>query len=209
MVTRWIPFLLLICVGCQEPSAPRQPNVQQVKEEVRPLSLQDSIRQFFEDHPDMISDGFDFPVGKPNGTGYYNAQPFGKNLHLGDDWNAVTGGNSDLGDSIFAIGHGLVTVSKDFGGGWGNVVRVIHRVSGAPDLFVESLYAHCDTLLVTPGDLVERGDLIATIGNAGGVYYAHLHLEIRKQPGLPLGGGYGRDTTKHVDPTSFIKSYRP
>lgn len=157
----------------------------------------------------MISDGFDFPVGKPNGSGYYNAQPFGKNLHLGDDWNAVTGGNSDLGDPIFAIGHGVIRISQDFGGGWGNVVSVIHRVPGDPDLLVESLYAHCDTLLFSRGESVNRGDQIATIGNAGGVYYAHLHLEIRKKPGLPLGGGYGKDTTNHFEPTIFIKSHRP
>ncbi len=26
--------------------------------------------------------------------GYYNAQVFGKNNHLGDDWNGVGGGNT-------------------------------------------------------------------------------------------------------------------
>jgi hypothetical protein len=45
-----------------------------------------------------ICDGFDYPVGKPNGKGYYNAQKFGENTHLGEDWNGVRGGNSDLGD---------------------------------------------------------------------------------------------------------------
>ncbi|WP_240642318.1 hypothetical protein [Nonlabens xiamenensis] len=28
---------------------------------------------------------FDFPVGKPEAKGYYNAQAFGVNDHLGDD----------------------------------------------------------------------------------------------------------------------------
>lgn len=200
---------MLMFIACQESSTHQESNVQQVKQEAGPISLQDSIWWFFEDHPDMISDGFDFPVGKPNGTGYYNAQPFGKNLHLGDDWNAITGGNSDLGDPIFAIGHGVVRVSQDFGGGWGNVVSVIHLVPGDPDFLVESLYAHCDTLVVSRGESVYRGEHIATIGNAGGVYYAHLHLEVRKKPGLPLGGGYGKDTTNHFEPTLFIKSHRP
>lgn len=38
----------------------------------------------------LIADAFDFPVGKPDAKSYYNAQPFTKNNHLGDDWNAVT-----------------------------------------------------------------------------------------------------------------------
>jgi hypothetical protein len=43
---------------------------------------------------------FDFPAGKPDGEGYYNAQGFGKNNHLGADWNGNGGGNTDLGDTI-------------------------------------------------------------------------------------------------------------
>ncbi|HEY9169431.1 MAG TPA: hypothetical protein VIN72_08085 [Lutibacter sp.] len=38
-------------------------------------------------NPEYVSDGSDFPVGKPNAKGYYDAQPFGKNRHLGSDWN--------------------------------------------------------------------------------------------------------------------------
>ena len=32
---------------------------------------------------------FDFPVGKPDAVGYYNAQEFTENDHLGEDWNGV------------------------------------------------------------------------------------------------------------------------
>jgi len=67
-----------------------------------------------------IANHFDFPVGKPDAKGYYNAQKFQKNNHLGDDWNAVTGGNTDLGDPIYAIGNGKVTFAEDAGSGWGN-----------------------------------------------------------------------------------------
>ena len=41
-----------------------------------------------------VSDGFDFPVGPPDAKGYYDAQSFGKNRHLGSDWNGVGGGNT-------------------------------------------------------------------------------------------------------------------
>jgi len=59
--------------------------------------------KLFKDHQDYSSDGFDFPIGKPNARGYYNAQKFQENNHLGDDWNGVGGGNSDLGDAIYTI----------------------------------------------------------------------------------------------------------
>ena len=64
-----------------------------------------------EEPPELIANGFDFPVGKPDAKGYYNAQPFGKNTHLGDDWNGLRGGDSDLGDPIYNIAHGKVAVS--------------------------------------------------------------------------------------------------
>lgn len=32
----------------------------------------------FAQKPRYLSDGFDFPVGKPDAKGYYNAQKFGK-----------------------------------------------------------------------------------------------------------------------------------
>jgi len=71
-----------------------------------------------------VANQFDYPVGKPDAKGYYNAQKFGVNLHLGEDWNAVTGGNSDLGDPIFSIANGFVDFAEDVGGGWGNVIRI-------------------------------------------------------------------------------------
>ncbi|MBL4587064.1 MAG: hypothetical protein JKX84_08430, partial [Flavobacteriales bacterium] len=42
-----------------------------------------NYRKLFELNANHISDGFDFPVGPPDAKGYYNAQPFGKNEHLG------------------------------------------------------------------------------------------------------------------------------
>ena len=55
-----------------------------------------------------------------------------------------------------------------------------------------TLYAHCDTLLVTQGEFVERGQLIATCGNTGNSFGAHLHFEVR------INGDY-------VDPTGYLK----
>ncbi|AZQ44432.1 M23 family metallopeptidase [Nonlabens ponticola] len=149
-----------------------------------------------------IANSFDYPVGKPSAKGYYNAQKFQENNHLGDDWNAVTGGNSDLGDPIYSIANGYVKSTQDHGGGWGKVVRIIHQMPNGN--FMESLYAHCESILVQEGKYVGKGDQIATMGNADAAYLAHLHLEIRDSINRQLGAGYSTDTDGYVDPTAFI-----
>jgi murein DD-endopeptidase MepM/ murein hydrolase activator NlpD len=73
---------------------------------------------------------------------------------------------------------------------------------------MESLYAHLDEMFVAEGSWVTKGSPIGTIGNAHGKYYAHLHLELRSQPGLALGGGYSTDTTGYINPDWFISLYR-
>ena len=156
-----------------------------------------------------LSDGFDFPVGKPNAKGYYNAQKFGKNNHLGDDWNGNGGGNTDFGDPIYSVSNGTVTEAVQFSGGWGMVIRIAHEWNESGKLKkVESLYAHMDTMLVKVGDSVLKGQLIGKIGNAEGIYYAHLHLEIRDSIGYALGGGYSINTRGYLNPTAFIKAHR-
>lgn len=146
---------------------------------------------------------FVMPVSPPNGAGYYDAQPFGRNHHLGADWNSLRGGDSDLGTFVFAVSDGVVTAADDHGGGWGNVIRIQHGCGER----VESLYAHLDRVYVVRGARVARGQPIGTIGNAGGRYLAHLHFEIRER-WMPLGGGYALDRTGYVDPTDYIRRRR-
>jgi murein DD-endopeptidase MepM/ murein hydrolase activator NlpD len=152
---------------------------------------------------------FGFPVGGGEAAGYYNAQPFGDNRHLGDDWNGNGGGDTDLGDPVLAIAHGVVRSARDHGNGWGNVIRIAHDIGGHGEpIHVESIYAHLDAIEVAAGDVVSLGQRIGTIGTAGGRYRAHLHLEVRDRPDLPLGRGYGADRTGYLDPTAFIRAHR-
>lgn len=85
----------------------------------------DTLSLFFHAHSQFISDGFDFPVGVPNAKDDYDAQHFlepnrnfGGALHLGEDWNGIGGGNTDLGDTVYAVANGYVSFSNDLGGGW-------------------------------------------------------------------------------------------
>lgn len=151
--------------------------------------------------------GFDWPVGPPNASGYYDAQPFGGlEAHLGEDWNGNGGGDSDLGDPVFAIADGEVSSARHEGEGWGNVVRVVHRCGDGGEY--ESLYAHLDVIAVELGAAIGRGTPLGAIGTADGRYLAHLHLELRTRVGAPLGRGYGT-SSDHVAPSTFIAANRP
>lgn len=200
-------IVFLFILSCKEERKPKQ----NVNNKTEALSITKNTNQLtnyktlFKNNPEYISNGFDFPVGKPNAKGYYNAQKFQENNHLGDDWNGVGGGNSDLGDTIYAISNGYISEVKDYKGGWGNVVRIVHIKNNK---LYESLYAHCDTILVSTKKFVKKGDKIATIGNNNGQYLAHLHLEIRNSVDLDIGPGYSSDTTGYLNPTQFIKNNR-
>jgi hypothetical protein len=152
---------------------------------------------------------FDFPLGNENGAFAYNAQPFTQNRHLADDLNGIGGENSDFGDPIFAVADGRVLLARDGGRGWGNVMIILHAYeeNGARK-YVQSYYAHMDTMMVSAGDDVRRGQQIATVGNANGQYLAHLHFEMREFLTPFIGPGYRQDTRGWINPSEFIAKHR-
>ncbi|MEP7014884.1 MAG: M23 family metallopeptidase [Verrucomicrobiota bacterium] len=152
---------------------------------------------------------FDFPIGSENGAMSYNAQRFTENRHLGDDLNGIGGENSDLGDPVHAVADGRVLLAREGGPGWGNVIIVLHAyIDKDARNYVQSYYAHVETMLVSVGDDVRRGQQIATIGTANGKYLAHLHFEMREFTTPFIGPGYRDDTSGWIDPTAFIRQHR-
>jgi murein DD-endopeptidase MepM/ murein hydrolase activator NlpD len=152
-----------------------------------------------------LADGFDFPVGKPNGDrGYRNGS------HLGEDWNGVRGGDSDLGDPVYTVAHGVVVFARDVRRGWGNVVIVRHAYLEKGQIqYVDSLYGHLDRIDVREGQQIKRGDQIGTIGNNRGMYSAHLHFEMRKNLHIGINRtAFRKDLSNYYDPTRFIASRR-
>ncbi|HKP46242.1 MAG TPA: peptidoglycan DD-metalloendopeptidase family protein [Pyrinomonadaceae bacterium] len=157
-----------------------------------------------------IADGFDFPVGKPDAQGYYKARGFRAHGHLGEDWDGVRGGDTDLGSPIHSIGDGIVVFSRDCHMGWGNVViiRHIYREGGIIKN-IDSLYGHLQTIQVRRGQAVARGQQIGTMGTAHGLYDAHLHLEIRKNIEIGMSrAAFAPDFSNYYDPSQFIASHR-
>ena len=81
--------------------------------------------------------------------------------------------SAEEGTPIRAIGQGEVIYSDQLRG-YGNLVIVRHSEG------LVSVYAHNQVNLVTAGQFVAQGDIIAKVGSTGRVTGPHLHLEIRK-----------------------------
>ena len=76
------------------------------------------------------------------------------------------------GSPIRAVGKGVVTFAGR-ASGYGRLIKIQHE-NGA-----ETAYGHMSKLLVTEGDVVRPGQLIALTGSEGRSTGPHLHFEVR------------------------------
>ena len=159
-----------------------------------------------------LADGFDYPVGKPNAAGYYVYRGFSPYGHLGEDWNGNGGGDSDEGDPVYSIAHGVVVFSEDYRKGWGNVIIIRHayRESNGQIAFIDSLYGHLKVRSVRVGQQIARGQLVGTIGRGPyGMYAAHLHFEVRKDLRVGMRRElYPKTYATYHSPRYFIDAHR-
>lgn len=79
------------------------------------------------------------------------------------------------GTEILAAADGVVIISKvgGYNGGYGNYV-VIRHGNGT-----QTLYAHNTSNLVSVGEQVNQGQVIATVGSTGRSTGNHVHFEVR------------------------------
>ena len=104
-----------------------------------------------------------------NSSSYgWRIDPFNGNkaFHEGLDFSA------NAGAPIFAAAGGIVSAAETMPD-YGKIVIVSHG-SG-----LETRYAHTSKLLVKVGDRVEKGQVVALVGNTGRSTGPHLHYEIR------------------------------
>ncbi|MDP2902488.1 MAG: LamG-like jellyroll fold domain-containing protein [Methylovulum sp.] len=163
------------------------------------------------------TDGFDMPVSNweiSGGNNYGNHLDEIINghhyngLHPGEDW--ITTGV--VGKPIFSIANGVVEdIKTSTTLGYGLIIR--HESPGS-DGYIYSVYYHVNQPLVKKGDIIYRGQKVATIGSFTGVG-PHLHFELRNK--LPkdiyqndMGDGYYADTSKmlldgfFIAPSTFV-----
>ena len=171
-----------------------------------------------------VSDGFDFPVGWPNGDGYRHGTSSDNNgydflelntdgvYHPGEDWNGDGGGDSDFGHPVHAVSNGRVVAAKFYEGNLGNVTVIKHLLQDGTNVW--SQYAHLNEMFVKVNDPVNRGDKIGTIGKGGNnKLSAHLHFEIRKNDSPPNAWPYDKSEEEvlktTLGPRIFINTHRP
>lgn len=100
-------------------------------------------------------------------------------LHTGVDVGCATG------SSVYSAESGKVLTSG-WVSGYGNCVIILH------DNGLQTLYGHLSQPVVSVGERVSRGQLIAYSGNSGNSTGPHLHFEVRVN-GSP------------VDPMPYVK----
>lgn len=153
---------------------------------------------------------FDMPLGSEHGALTYNARAFRMSGHLGDDLNGIGGGNSDLGDPVYAAGDGRVVYAGLPHESWGRMILIAHRLPEGDELgpVVQTMYAHLRDIQVETGDTVHRGQAIGTVGTAASAPLAHLHFEVRLGPYVNPGQGYADTPLNRVAPEVFIRARR-
>jgi biotin carboxyl carrier protein len=92
---------------------------------------------------------------------------------------------NDRGTPIRAPSAGTV-VKAEYHAGYGRMLLIDHGFG------ITTLYGHCQSLRVGVGDVVQRGQIIATMGNTGQSTGPHLHFEVH-QDGHP------------VDPLTYLR----
>ena len=78
------------------------------------------------------------------------------------------------GTPIKAAASGTVTYAGNAGDGYGNYVVISHGNG------VQTVYAHCSRVLVSKGQQISQGEVVAKVGSKGNSTVNHLHLEVRK-----------------------------
>lgn len=152
----------------------------QVKEAQMPAACEEPYCLYPADWP------FAAPATLPEGTFADPTYLFGstqngqREMHLGVEFQQAHG------SPVLAAAPGEVIVAGDdsqvvFGlykNFYGNLVVIEHEIDHGEGP-VYTLYAHLDEVLAAPGDRVERGAQIGSVGASGAATGSHLHFEVR------------------------------
>ncbi|OZG71980.1 hypothetical protein BTA51_18430 [Hahella sp. CCB-MM4] len=127
-----------------------------------------------------------FVAGRPILKGWlssyygYRSDPFtGKRA-----WHAGVDFAGKEGSDIVAVAGGVVTYASERYG-YGQLVEINHGGG------LVTRYAHCKKILVSVGDVVQKGQELALMGSTGRSTGPHVHFEVRKDG-------------KPTDPAKFI-----
>lgn len=152
---------------------------------------------------------FDFPLGNENGAMAYNTQHFTENKHLGDD---LTGSAAKTATSAIrftrspTVAYCWQAMAVRDGATLSFWCTLASKITNGN--MRNRITGHVQDMLVHPGETVQCGQQISTVGTANGRYLAHLHFEMREFLTPFVGPGYREDTRGWINPTKFIEDHR-
>lgn len=225
-------IVVLLIMTCDNPSSSEN-----APEDLITASFSEEKKDVLELLMDtMLADGFDFPVGNRDAKGAYTSLTNGKTyegwyvavqcaeeyslgIHTGEDWNGSGGGDTDLGQPVYAAANGEVVHAAECPSPWGNVVMIKHDYfENGKIKTVYSQYSHLKEISVEKGQHIQRRQKIGSIGQGNHKEYpAHLHFEIRKDKMKeypvdywPSSNGKSVQWVKehYESPSAFIKAHR-
>ena len=85
--------------------------------------------------------------------------------------------SADIGNPVLAIESGKIVYAGNEIQAFGNLILIKHHNNKT------SAYAHLDKINVKKGESVNKGQIIALVGNSGKVSIPQLHFEIRDKDG--------------------------
>ncbi len=109
-----------------------------------------------------------FSISSPFG---YREDPFTGEIEYHDGTDIA----APNGTQILAAAAGTVTIANgidSWGGSYGYHIKIDHGGG------LETLYAHCSAICVTPGQQVQQGEVIGFVGSTGNSTGNHLHFEV-------------------------------
>ncbi|MBN1283954.1 MAG: peptidoglycan DD-metalloendopeptidase family protein [Anaerolineae bacterium] len=181
---------------------------------------------------EFVADGYDPPIGTAaerasaqvwpghwiDATGFavrYRIGTPGEAYHTGVDMNLNDPyWDADAHSPVCAAASGEVTFAGNISG-WGNVIIIRHDPLASTGQVIYGRYSHVENIQIQKGMRVQRGEQIASVGNAEGLYPYHLHFDLsptdilESQPGHWPRLDLEALRAHYVDPRAFILNNRP
>lgn len=191
-------------------------------------------RQILGRTPDtkFLADGYDSPIGTSSerrsnkvwpgfwfdatgyGQLYFQGTP-NEAYHTGADLNLNQPYfDADAHTPVYSAASGVVTFAGRLSA-WGNVIVIRHDPLVTTGAIMYGRYAHVANSRVKVGDRVLRGQQIANVGNAEGLFPFHLHFDLsptsmlEKAPWDWPKMNLQRVFRDYTDPQIFVANNRP
>jgi murein DD-endopeptidase MepM/ murein hydrolase activator NlpD len=179
-----------------------------------------------------MADGYDSPIGTSSerledkvwpgywfdATGYavrYFRDTPNEAYHTGADLNLNRPyWDADAHSPVYAAASGVVTFAGRLVS-WGQVIIIRHDPLVSTGQVLYGRYAHVDSPRVKAGDRVQRGQQIANVGDADGIFPYHLHFDLSPTAALERAPwdwpklDLNRVLADYIDPRQFVEDNRP